>query len=138
MQDSFSVYCDGGARGNPGPAAAAFVVEKNGKVVHKESKYLGRATNNEAEYAGATMGLEWVLENTKEGYQEIIFVLDSELVANQLSGTFKVKKENLRKRYHAAKTLEKKIPARVIYKTVSRTRNKIADFLVNKELDENS
>ena len=138
MQDSFSVYCDGGARGNPGPAAAAFVVEKNGKVVHKESKYLGRATNNEAEYAGALLGLGWASKNSPGDYQEIVFVLDSELVANQLSGTFKVKNENLRNRYHAAKTLEKKIPARVIYKTVSRTRNKIADFLVNKELDENS
>ena len=54
---------DGGARGNPGPAAAAIVVEKDGKVIHKESKYLGRGTNNEAEYSGAILGLEWVSKN---------------------------------------------------------------------------
>lgn len=137
MQDSLSIYCDGGARGNPGPAAAAFVVEKNGKVVHKESKSLGRATNNEAEYAGVILGLGWVVKNITGSLQEISFVLDSELVANQLSGNFKVKNENLRNRYFTAKTLEEKIPVTVIYKTVSRNRNKIADFLVNKELDEN-
>lgn len=138
MENSFLVYCDGGARGNPGPAAAAFVVEQHGKVIYKQSKYLGKATNNEAEYAGAILGLSWVIKNTPEGEPEITFILDSELVVNQLSGKFKVKKENLRNRYYTAKTLEKKIPLRIIYKSVSRDRNKIADFLVNKELDENS
>ncbi len=138
MENSFLVYCDGGARGNPGPAAAAFVVERHGKVIYKQSKYLGKATNNEAEYAGAILGLSWVIKNTPEGEPEITFILDSELVVNQLSGKFKVKKENLRNRYYTAKTLEKKIPLRIIYKSVSRDRNKIADFLVNKELDENS
>ena len=137
MQNSLFVYCDGGARGNPGPAAAAIVVEKDGKVIHKESKYLGRGTNNEAEYSGAILGLEWVSKNlTNEG--RITFILDSQLVASQLSGKFKVKNENLRNRYYTAKTLEKIISAEINYESVSRDRNKIADFLVNKELDENS
>ena len=137
MQNPLLVYCDGGARGNPGPAAAAIVVEKDGKVIHKESKYLGRGTNNEAEYSGAILGLEWVSKNlTNEG--RITFILDSQLVANQLSGKFKIKNENLRNRYFTAKTLEKKISVGIIYESVSRERNKIADFLVNKELDENS
>ena len=137
MQNPLLVYCDGGARGNPGPAAAAIVVEKDGKVIHKESKYLGRGTNNEAEYSGAILGLEWVSKNlTNEG--RITFILDSQLVANQLSGKFKVKNENLRNRYFTAKTLEKNISAEINYESVSRERNKIADFLVNKELDENS
>ena len=137
MQNSLFVYCDGGARGNPGPAAAAIVVEKDGKVIHKESKYLGRGTNNEAEYSGAILGLEWVSKNIT-GAEKITFILDSQLVANQLSGKFKVKNENLRNRYFTAKTLEKNIPAEINYESVSRERNKIADFLVNKELDENS
>ena len=137
MQNRLLVYCDGGARGNPGPAAAAIVVEKDGKVIHKESKYLGRGTNNEAEYSGAILGLEWVSKNlTNEG--RITFILDSQLVANQLSGKFKVKNENLRNRYFTAKALEKNISAEINYESVSRDRNKIADFLVNKELDENS
>ena len=137
MQNNLFVYCDGGARGNPGPAAAAIVVEKGGKVIHKESKYLGRGTNNEAEYSGAILGLEWVSKNIT-GTEKITFILDSQLVANQLSGKFKVKKENLRNRYLTAKTLEKKISVGIVYESVSRERNKIADFLVNKELDENS
>jgi len=137
MQNSLFVYCDGGARGNPGPAAAAIVVEKDGKVIHKESKYLGRGTNNEAEYSGAILGLEWVSKNIT-GAEKITFILDSQLVANQLSGKFKVKNENLRNRYFTAKTLEKNISAEINYESVSRERNKIADFLVNKELDENS
>ena|SRR3989344_8653977 len=137
MQNRLLVYCDGGARGNPGPAAAAIVVEKDGKVIHKESKYLGRGTNNEAEYSGAILGLEWVSKNIT-GAEKITFILDSQLVANQLSGKFKVKNENLRNRYFTAKTLEKNISAEINYESVSRERNKIADFLVNKELDENS
>ena len=137
MQNPLLVYCDGGARGNPGPAAAAILVQKNTKVIHKESKYLGRGTNNEAEYSGAILGLEWVSKNlTNEG--RITFILDSQLVANQLSGKFKVKNENLRNRYFTAKALEKNISAEINYESVSRDRNKIADFLVNKELDENS
>ena len=135
--NGLNIYTDGGARGNPGPAAAAIVVEKDGKVIHKESKYLGRGTNNEAEYSGAILGLEWVSKNIT-GAEKITFILDSQLVANQLSGKFKVKNENLRNRYFTAKTLEKKISVGIIYESVSRERNKIADFLVNKELDENS
>ena len=137
MQNNLFVYCDGGARGNPGPAAAAIVIEKDGKVIHKESKYLGRGTNNEAEYSGVILGLEWVSKNIT-GTEKITFILDSQLVANQLSGKFKVKNENLRNRYFTAKTLEKNISAEINYESVSRDRNKIADFLVNKELDENS
>ena len=137
MQNPLLVYCDGGARGNPGPAAAAIVVEKDGKVIHKESKYLGRGTNNEAEYSGAILGLQWVSKNIA-GAEKITFILDSQLVANQLSGKFKVKNENLRNRYFTAKALEKNISAEINYESVSRDRNKIADFLVNKELDENS
>ena len=137
MQSTLFVYCDGGARGNPGPAAAAIVVEKDGEVIHKESKYLGRGTNNEAEYSGAILGLEWVSKNAKSA-EKITFILDSQLVANQLSGKFKVKNENLRNRYFTAKNIEKTIAAVIIYESVSRERNKIADFLVNKELDENS
>jgi ribonuclease HI len=138
MANRILVYCDGGARGNPGPAAAAIVVEKDGKVIHKESKYLGRGTNNEAEYSGAILGLGWVQKNMLIEEGEIVFVMDSQLVANQLSGKFKVKNENLRNRFFSAKAIEKKIPTRIIYQSVSRERNKIADFLVNKELDENS
>lgn len=133
------IYCDGGARGNPGPGAAAFVVEKDGRVVYKESKFLGTITNNIAEYTAVIQGLKWLGKNQLERYTEnIFFILDSELVAKQLSGNFKVKNENLRNLFFTVKSLEKKISRNIFYRSVSRTKNKLADFLVNKTLDENS
>lgn len=138
MEDILKIYCDGGARGNPGPAAAAFVVEKNGKVIHKQVKFLGHATNNYAEYSAVILGLAWVSKNVIDLSEQVVFVLDSELVASQLSGIFKIKNESLRNLYFTAKNIEKKITAKIRYVSVPRTKNKIADFLVNRTLDENS
>ncbi len=133
------IYCDGGARGNPGPASAAFVVEKDGKVIFKNSKYLGNATNNIAEYNAAILALRWLQENPDAfSDQGVLFFLDSELVAKQLSGLYKIKNENLRNLFFTARALEKKIDKKIFYTNVSRTKNKLADFLVNKTLDENS
>lgn len=127
------VFCDGGARGNPGPAASAFVVEVSGKVVYTESKFLGKATNNAAEYGAVIAALSWLQKNFPNA--EIEITLDSKLVASQMSGVFKIKNENLRNFFFAAKELEKKIDGKVVYKTVRRDQNKLADFLVNRELD---
>ena len=60
MNNSVKIYTDGGARGNPGPAAAAFVVVADGKVIYKDSKFLGISTNNEAEYRALIIALEWL------------------------------------------------------------------------------
>lgn len=136
MNNDFKIYCDGGSRGNPGPAASAFVVEKEGKTFYKEGKAIGIATNNIAEYNGAILGLTWLVENKKEVLSdEAIFILDSELVSKQLAGLFKIKNEKLRSLYFIAKELEKKIDKKIIYKNVSRDKNKLADFLVNQTLD---
>ncbi len=134
------VYCDGGARGNPGPGAVAFVVEKDGKVIFKNSKYLGQTTNNIAEYKAVILALQWLLGVSSIRYQasSIQVFLDSELVAKQLSGLYKIKNENLRNLFFTVKALEKKIDKKIFYTNVSRTKNKLADFLVNKTLDENS
>ena len=135
------IFCDGGARGNPGPAAAAFVVEENGKVIYKHSKYLKKATNNVAEYSAVVLALSWLNKNlpkARGGTTDIKIILDSELVAKQMSGVFKIKNENLRNYFFAAKSLEKKTGRRVVYESVSRNKNKLADFLVNKALDENT
>ncbi|MFZ5932814.1 MAG: ribonuclease HI family protein [Patescibacteria group bacterium] len=134
---SLKIYCDGGARGNPGPAAAAFVVEKNGKVIFREAKFIGESTNNFAEYKAVLLAIEWLLKN-KDFEPEIIFVLDSELVAKQLAGSFKIKNENLRALYFSIKEIEKKISAKIFYTSVPRGKNRLADLLVNKVLDENS
>ena len=136
MKKKWTVYCDGGARGNPGPAAAAFVVEEGGRAIHKEAKFLGEATNNVAEYKGVILALKWISQRKKEMPEKIQFVLDSELVTKQLSGKYKIKNENLRNLYFSAKELENKIPSKVFYLNVERERNRLSDFLVNKKLDE--
>jgi ribonuclease HI len=137
MSSNLKIFCDGGARGNPGPAAAAFVVYKNGKQTHKGSKFLGVATNNIAEYSAAILALEWLEKGNYEGVETISFVLDSELVTKQLNGLYKIKNEKLRQLITKAKELERKIKSRVTYTWSPRSKNKVADSLVNKELDEN-
>jgi len=137
-ENIIKIFCDGGARGNPGPAAAAFVVEVGGKIFYKGSKFLGKATNNVAEYNALILALLWLKENLGKtnGSGAFIF-LDSELVVNQMSGTFKIKNENLRSLYVKAKAVEKSIGSGLKYFSVTREENKLADFLVNHTLDEN-
>lgn len=130
------INCDGGARGNPGPAAAAFAAAFNGRVVAKQSKYLGETTNNVAEYSAVLLALKWfVKSDIKHKTLDIRFVLDSELITKQLNGEYKVKNEKLRDLYHSVKELEKNISLEISYTHVVRSKNKLADFLVNRELD---
>lgn len=137
MASNLKIFCDGGARGNPGPAAAAFVVYKNGKQIYKGSKFLGEATNNIAEYSAVILALEWLARQELKDVETVSFVLDSELVTKQLNGLYKIKNENLRLLITKAKGLERKIKSRIAYTWSPRSKNKIADSLVNKELDEN-
>jgi ribonuclease HI len=139
MKTEISIYCDGGARGNPGPAASAFIVVKKGRVVHKGSKYLGETTNNVAEYQSALMALDW-LDKRKNGDLEegIVVNLDSELVTNQMSGKYKVKNQRLKGLFLKAKSIESRLPFKVFYKWSPRSNNRLADYLVNEELDKNS
>lgn len=133
------IHCDGGARGNPGPGASAFVVEKKGKIIFKTAKLIGEVTNNVAEYKAVLFALEWLKGNPEKITEENInFVLDSELVAKQLSGEFKIKNENLRNLYFSVKKIEESLDKTFSYNNVSRSKNKLADFLVNQELDRNS
>ncbi len=132
------IYSDGGARGNPGPAAAAFVVIKNGRVIHHQTKYLSTTTNNFAEYMAVLMALAWLDQNIKEiEAEEVEYFIDSELVAKQLSGIYKVKSKKLKQLVERIKAIEKKIDSDINYKLVPRSKNKLADHLVNKTLDEN-
>ena len=138
METLLKIYCDGGARGNPGPAAAAFVVEMQGKVIFKNAKFLGKATNNVAEYSAVLFAMKWLSKFSNKTFDEVRFVLDSELVVKQLAGLFKIKNENLRSLYFSVKEEEKKIPLRISFAAVSRNKNRLADLLVNRTLDENS
>ena len=127
------IHTDGGSRGNPGPAACAFVIEQNGKEVFHNSKFLGIATNNFAEYSGVIDAIGWVIENNT--LSPITFYLDSELVVRQINGLYKVKDENLKKLFLEVLTKIKELKVRITFKHVPREENSDADLLVNQELD---
>lgn len=125
-------YTDGGARGNPGPAAIGVVIKNQGHETIKEvGLYIGEATNNEAEYQALIRGIEEALEKKAD---EITCILDSELIVKQLNGMYKVKNPRMKKFWLRVKELEANFE-RVIYKHVERKENKEADKLVNQVLD---
>jgi ribonuclease HI len=138
METKIKIFADGGSRGNPGPSASAFVVLKKKEVVHSESKLLGQSTNNKAEYTAVILALKWLVKNKKNiSESEINFFLDSELVVKQLTGLYKIKNSALKVLASTAKSLENKLGMQVKYFYIKRERNKLADALVNKSLDEN-
>ena len=134
--NKLTVHCDGGARGNPGQAAAAFVVREEDKTIHEEGYRLGHKTNNQAEYGGVLGAIKWLVGWKKViEYDEVLVVLDSKLVAEQLAGRYKVKNAGLKELFIQVKMEEAKLPLKVKYINVPREENKRADYLLNQELD---
>jgi ribonuclease HI len=126
------VHVDGGARGNPGPAAAAAVLSTpDGDVVDEAHEYLGVATNNVAEYRGLLLGLQ---RARALGADEVEVVNDSELVAKQVNGVYKVKHPDMRP-LHAQSLKALQAFARWSIRSVPRAQNAGADALVNQALD---
>lgn len=127
-----TLYADGGARGNPGPAAgAAVLVDGSGRVVAERSQYLGTATNNVAEYTGLILGLE---EARRLGASALDVRLDSLLVVQQMRGLWRIKHPGLRPLALRAGALLAEFPDRTV-EHVPREENTLADALVNRELD---
>jgi probable phosphoglycerate mutase len=123
---------DGGARGNPGPAAYGYVLETDdGTVLDARGETIGRATNNVAEYRALIAGLESAAER---GVTELEVVSDSELLVKQMRGDYRVKNEVLRALWEEANDLERRFD-RVRYTAVRREHNELADRLVNEALD---
>jgi ribonuclease HI len=123
---------DGGARGNPGPAAYGYVLEaEDGTVLDARGETIGIATNNVAEYSALIAGLEAALQR---GVTELEVVSDSELVVKQMRGEYKVKNEALRVLSLQASRLAREL-GRVEYTAVRREHNELADKLVNDALD---
>ena len=123
---------DGGARGNPGPAAFGYVLEtEDGTVLDARGEAIGVATNNVAEYRALIAGLEAALER---GVKELEVVSDSELVVKQMRGEYKVKNAALRELSQEAARLARKLD-HVVYTAVRREHNELADRLVNEALD---
>lgn len=129
------LYTDGGARGNPGDAAFAYIIcAEDGKTVKEFSRYIGFSTNNEAEYVGLLAGLEaaWNL-----GATEVEVIMDSELVIKQMRGEYRVKANNLRPFAEEAKKRVKGFD-NVSFTHVRREDPHIsrADALLNQDLDD--
>ena len=126
------VHVDGGSRGNPGPAAAAAVISTpEGDVIDEAAVTIGRATNNVAEYRGLLLGLE---RAKALGATEVDVVNDSELVAHQVNGRYKVKHADM-KPLHAEALAALRGFERWSMRPVPRAQNAEADALVNQALD---
>ena len=132
---TFNLYTDGGARGNPGPAATGVVImNSRSKVLASKSKYLGRATNNQAEYQALIQGLEEIIKLAKKSKVAVKAHLDSELIVKQMNGEYRVKDAGLKLLFAKANKLADLLSS-VQFIHVTRDKNNQADFLVNQELD---
>jgi ribonuclease HI len=126
------VHVDGGARGNPGPAAAGAVISTpDGEVIADAAEAIGVATNNVAEYRGLLLGLR---KASELGASEVEVVNDSELIAKQVNGTYKVKHPDM-KPLHTAALRALQDFDRWTIRSVPRAQNAAADALVNQALD---
>jgi ribonuclease HI len=126
------LFTDGGSRGNPGPAAYAFVLEAaDGTVLDAQGEPIGVATNNVAEYSALVAGLERAAEL---GIDDLEVVSDSELLVKQMRGEYRVKNRALQELFLDASQLARKI-RRIRYTAVRREDNELADSLVNEALD---
>ncbi len=127
------LYADGGSRGNPGKSAGGAVLyDEKKKEIAYGGIYCGTQTNNFAEYAGMIHGLQLAIQN---GITDLEVVLDSKLIVEQMSGNFKVKNANLKPSFEQAKILCEKFNS-IRFRHVLRHKNKVADSIVNKVLDQ--
>ena len=135
MSQRLKIYSDGGARGNPGPAAIAFIATNDeGETVKADSRFIGVHTNNQAEYEALLMALKFAVDQKT---QDVVCHLDSELVAKQLNGEYAVKNNELWQLWRKVQLL-KVCFKKISFVNVPRNNPKIemADELVNKTLDE--
>ncbi len=129
------IFTDGASRGNPGPASFGFTIsDENGKLLHEEGEYIGETTNNVAEYTAVRRALGWVAKNYQNQKLQINLFADSKLVAEQLSGRFKVKSAHLKPIIEEIKILGLELGG-VIYSHIPREKNTEADRLANQALD---
>ncbi|MFZ5365309.1 MAG: ribonuclease HI family protein [Patescibacteria group bacterium] len=130
-----NIYSDGGARGNPGPAAIGVHIEdESGKKIKSISRYIGETTNNQAEYQALLAGLEYVKDLKPE---QATCYLDSELVVRQLNGEYKVKDKDLAAQFLKVWNISREFK-KIEFVHIRREKNKKADLLVNLALDRQS
>jgi ribonuclease HI len=129
---AYLLYCDGASRGNPGQASYGFaIIDPEGSPIVQVGRAIGRATNNDAEYAGLVAGLEAALD---AGVRDLEVRLDSQLLVRQVLGQYRVKAPNLKPLHRRAVSLLTRFDhARVVH--VPREQNALADSLANRALD---
>jgi ribonuclease HI len=133
---SLKIYSDGGSRGNPGPSAFAVIVCRDEKIIHKYSQYIGVNTNNVAEYRGLIYAIGYAIDSQED---DVEFITDSKLVAEQMKGKFKVRSENLLRMHSDAKAMVSAIRnVRFTHRKRSDPMITMADALLNIEMDEYS
>ncbi|MBI1917013.1 MAG: ribonuclease HI family protein [Planctomycetes bacterium] len=128
-----TINTDGASRGNPGAAAYAYVITRDGQLLVEEAGCLGEMTNNQAEYTALVRALEHALELAPD--DRVVFHSDSELMVKQLNGEYRVKNEELRPLYEEAVRLRRQFKQPVAFRHVRREQNKRADELCNEALD---
>jgi len=152
---TLNIYCDGGARGNPGPAAIGLLIKDGAdKLIYKHAESIGFSTNNTAEYKAVIAAMEY-LKTRKDLVKistTIHVFLDSRLVVNQLNGLFKIKDQKMKTLVLAVRNIERELGVplasnqtlfvskapRIRYALVPRELNQEADALVNRALDQES
>lgn len=133
----FTIYTDGASRSNPGHAGAAFLIyQASGELLYKEGVYIGKATNNEAEYWAVKLALQRLREEFRiKMPAEVEVRADSLLIINQLKGLYKINSPELKVLYDHIKILETEV-GKVVYNYIPREQNSLADKEVNQALDE--
>ena len=132
------IYTDGASRGNPGPASYGFVIEDGkGNILHKEGQVIGITTNNVAEYTAVLEALKHVKQYAKGKQLQIELFADSKLVAEQLSGKFKIKAKHLKPLIEQIKILALDLGG-IIFSHIPRHKNIPADSMANQALDKGS
>ncbi|MBT3282876.1 ribonuclease HI family protein [bacterium] len=139
MKEKIIIYTDGGSRGNPGIAGAgAFITDSAGKVLKEVSQYLGKGTNNFAEYEAVILGLQTLkklFSKDKLKELDIEVKLDSQLIARQLSGEYQVKEETLFGQFIKVHNMQVKDFPKIMFTYIPREQNKEADRLANEAMD---
>ena len=132
MPKHIIIFTDGGARGNPGPAASGFVIYAGKEKILERGVYLGTTTNNQAEYGAILFSL---IEAQKMGAQIIEMFMDSELAVRQLNRIYKVKDKTLAKLFIKIWNLSQSFQ-KISFTHIPREKNKAADAMVNQGIDE--
>lgn len=137
MNKTLDIYVDGASRGNPGPSAVGILIlNSQGKELVKRGEYIGETTNNVAEYEALKRALDWLAKSKSKEFTSSVLKIhtDSELMVNQLTGSYRIKSQNLIPLAIKARSLMKKFKG-IEFKVIPRKDNKIADKLANKSMN---